>query len=90
MKHAATAREPIFHPKIQAFVVALIWDGRTQHGKLVLDDGGWPDMSGTIAVFEAVDPGCSQIDVYQGRFRSCRYYKIGSEWEAHFFEAFTG
>ena len=68
--------------RLKCDVVSLVYDFRSHTGQLNLPDGDCCDMSGCLALFEAIDPKVTAINTHSGDKADTVYRKEGTEWKA--------
>ena len=68
--------------RLKCGVVSLAYDFRSRTGQLYLPDGHCCDMTGCIALFQAIDPDVTAIKTYSGDKADTAYRKKGTEWKA--------
>jgi len=70
------------HLKMQTDAKQLIYDFERRFGTLHQAADCCTDMTGTISVFEAIDPDVRKIQTWAGGFLDTTYERIHGKWVA--------
>jgi hypothetical protein len=76
------AGKPVWLDELGANVLRLEYDFTARIGRVYMPAYCCGDMSGTIALFKRIDPGCHQVDTFAGARTDVCYQLIDGKWEA--------